>query len=202
MGAIGRAVGSVFGGITGSDKAADAQKQAAQQSAAVQREQFQATRQDLLPFVQAGKTALPQLQATMAPIDRTQALSEYFRGPEYAMLQEQAARNQLAASEAMGGMGATSTSNRLGSIAPQLAMQYLGGLEASQMDQYNRAMGLANLGQSSAAQTGAAGQQYASGAAQALTQAGQARAMGAMAPWQTLSQIGGMALGGYLGGAF
>ncbi len=202
MGAVGSFVGDTIGAITGSGDAGDAQAQAAQQSAGVQKEQFEATRKDLLPFVQAGAAALPQLQASMAPINRTQAFSDYFRGPEYAMMQEQASRNQLAANEAMGGMGATSTGNALASIAPQLAMQNLSGLEASQMDQYNRAMGLANLGQSSAAQTGAAGQQYASGAARAYQQEGEARAMQAMAPWQTASQLGGMFMSGMAMGAF
>ncbi len=202
MGAVGSFVGDTIGAITGSGDAGDAQAQAAQQSAAVQKEQFEATRKDLRPFVDVGINALPQLQQAAQPIDRTQALASYFSGPEYAMMQQQAAQNQLAASEAAGGMGATSTGNALASIAPQLGMQNLSALEASNMDQFNKYMGLANIGQSSAAQTGAAGQQYASGAARAYQQEGEARAMQAMAPWQTATQLGGMAMSGMAMGAF
>ena len=209
-------VRKVVGKITGSDRAAGAQENAAReqariadQSAKIQKEMFNQTRQDLSPFVQVGKGAIPALQQTLNPIDRTAALSQYFQGPEYQMMQEQAQRNQLAASEAMGGLGATSTANSLASIAPQLGMQHLSGLEAANMDQYNRAMGLVNLGQSSAARTGAAAQNYASGAANALGQKsnamgamGQATAMGAMAPMQTMMQLGGMAAGAMGGGMF
>ena len=209
-------VRKVVGKITGSDRAAGAQENAARaqvqigkEQAAVQRDMYNKTRQDLTPFMNAGKAALPALQQTLAPVDRTAALAQYFQGPEYEMMQDQAQRNQLAASEAMGGLGATSTANSLATIAPQLAMQHLSGLEAANMDQYNRAMGLVNLGQSSAARTGAAAQNYASGAAQALNtqaqghnMAGQAQAMGAMAPMQTMMQLGGMAMGAMGGGMF
>ncbi|NKB39469.1 MAG: hypothetical protein GKR86_00155 [Ilumatobacter sp.] len=209
-------VRKVVGKITGSDAAADAQAGAARQqgriadqSAKIQKEMFNQTREDLSPFMQAGKDAIPALQQTLNPMDRTAALSQYFQGPEYQMMQEQAQRNQLAASEAMGGLGATSTSNALAGIAPQLGMQHLSGLEAANMDQYNRAMGLVNLGQSSAARTGAAAQNYASGAAQALGQKsnavgamGQAGAMKSMAPMQTMMQLGGMAMGAMSGGMF
>jgi hypothetical protein len=195
-------VGDVIGSITGTKQAAKAQSKAADQSAQVQREMFEATQAGLAPFVQAGLTALPGIQQAMQPIDRTQALSDFYAGPEYAMMQQQASANQMAASEAMGGMGSTSTGNALASIAPQLGAQHLGMLEAQQMDQYNRGMGLLGMGQASAAQTGAAGQNYASGAAQAYQQAGAAKAGAAMAPFQMLGNLGGMALGGYLGGAF
>ena len=212
MGFVGKAIGK----ITGSDRAAGAQENAAnaqleigKEQAKVQREMYDKTRTDLQPFMDLGKGAIPALQGTLNPIDRTAALSQYFQGPEYAMMEEQAQRNQLAASEAMGGLGATSTANSLASIAPQLGMQHLGALEAANMDQYNRAMGLVNLGQSSAARTGAAAQNYASGAANALNtqaqgynQAGQAQAMGAMAPMQTMMQLGGMAAGAMSGGMF
>ena len=66
-----------------------------------------------------------------------------------------------------------------------LGQQHLGQLYGQQADKFNRYMGMANLGQNAAAQTGAAGQRYASQAGQAYQQAGEARANEAMAAFNT-----------------
>jgi len=114
-------VGDLVGGLFGTDDAADAQVEAAEKSAELQKQMYDQTRADLMPYMNFGKTMLPNVMEAMQPVNRTQALGEYFNSPEYALLSNQAANQNLAASEAMGGMGATSTSNALASIAPQLA---------------------------------------------------------------------------------
>lgn len=195
-------VGDIIGDITGANKSAEAQQQAAQQSAQISQEQFEQIQKNLSPFMEFGTNLLPALGQAMQPVNRQAELAAYYDSPEFAMQSGQARNQQLAASEATGGLGSTSTGNALASIAPQLGQNYLGMREAQQADLFNRLMGGATMGQNAAAGIGTAGQQYASQASQALQQGGAAAAGAAMAPWQTISSIGGMALGGYLGGGF
>ena len=195
-------VGDLVGGLFGTDDAADAQVEAAEKSAELQKQMYDQTRADLMPYMNFGKTMLPNVMEAMQPVNRTQALGEYFNSPEYALLSNQAANQNLAASEAMGGMGATSTSNALASIAPQLGTSYLNMLDQQRANNFNMAMGGANLGQSSAAQVGASGQNYAQGASQAFNAAGQAQAQGALAPMQTLMGLGSLGISAFGAGMF
>lgn len=195
-------VGDLVGEITGSNKAAKAQKRAAEQSAALSQEQFEQIQANLSPFMEFGQGLLPSLGQAMQPVNRQAELAAYYQSPEFAMQSGQARNQLLASAEATGGLGAGATGNALASIAPQLGQNYLGNLEAQRADLFNRLIGGATMGQNAAAGIGTAGQQYASQAGQAIQQGGAAAAGAAMAPWQTISSIGGMALGGYLGGAF
>lgn len=186
---------SLVGSALSSKKSAKAQTQAADQSAELQREQFEAVQKNLAPFLEFGSSQLPALQGVMQPLNRQQELAQYYKSPEFSMLSRQARGQQLAASEATGGLGSASTSNALAAIAPQLGMNYLGQREAQQADLFNRLMSGAGMGLNAASMTGQAGQNYASQASQAYQQAGQARAGAAMAPFNT-----GMGLlGSYIG---
>lgn len=196
MSFVGDAIGSVVGGITGSNKAADAQIDAANKSAALSKEQFDIIQQNLAPFLQFGTSQLQGLGGLMQPLDRQGELAAYYNSPEFAMLSRQARGQQLAAAEATGGLGSTSTGNALASIAPQLGMSYLGQREAQQADLFNRIFAGAGMGLNAAAQQGQAGQNYVSQASQAFGQAGAAQAGKHLAPFQTLMQVGGLATTG------
>lgn len=196
------AAGVAVGGAVLSYKA---QKDAAKTSAKasdnanqMQWDMYQQTEGNLAPFMNAGTAGLPMLMESMKPIDREQALSDYYSGGEYAMMSGQANNNLMANAEAMGGMGGSANANNLMRIAPQMGMQHLGSLEAQQMDQYNRAMGLVNMGQNAANQTGAAGQQYASQAGNNMMNAANVNAQSQMAQANTLSNaMGNLAGIGY-----
>ncbi|NBV59439.1 MAG: DNA transfer protein [Synechococcaceae bacterium WB4_2_0811] len=198
MSFVGDAIGSVIGGITGSNNAAEAQKDAANQSAALSREQFEAIQKNLAPFLQFGTSQLQGLGGLMQPLNRQQELEQFYQSPEFAMQSRQARGQQLAAAEATGGLGSTSTGNALASIAPQLGMGYLGQREAQQADLFNRLMAGAGMGLNAAAQQGQAGQNYVSQASNSFSQYGAAQAGKSLAPFNTLMQVGGMALGGGL----
>lgn len=195
MSFVGDAIGSVVGGITGSNKAADAQIDAANKSANLSQEQFQQIQQNLAPFLQFGTNQLQGLGGLMQPLNRQDELAQYYSSPEFAMQSRQARGQQLAASEATGGLGSTSTGNALASIAPQLGMGYLGQREAQQADMFNRVFAGAGMGLNAAAQQGQAGQNYASQASQAYSQAGAAQAGKATAGFNTLMGLGGMFVG-------
>ena len=193
-------VGDVIGDITGTNQAADAQTNAANQSAALSQEQFEATKADLAPFKNFGMSMIPQLANTLQPINNEQALSDYYGGGEYAMMSNQANNNLLANAEATGGLGGSTNANNLMRVAPQLGSQHLGILNAQRADNFNMLNSLYGSGLNAAAQTGQAGQNYASQAGAAYQQAGQAQAQGALAPFQTLMGLGEMAAGAYGGG--
>ncbi len=195
MSFVGDAIGSVVGGITGSNKAAEAQKDAASQSAALSKEQFEAIQKNLAPFLQFGTSQLQGLGGLMQPLNRQQELAQFYQSPEFAMQSQQARGQQLAAAEATGGLGSTSTGNALASIAPQLGMGYLGQREAQQADLFNRLMAGAGMGLNAASMQGQASQNYVSQASNAFGQYGAAQAGKHLAPFNTLMQIGGMFAG-------
>ena len=195
MSFVGDAIGSVVGGITGSNKAAKAQTNAANQSAALSKEQFQQIQQNLAPFLQFGTSQLQGLQGLMQPLDRQGELAQFYQSPEFALQSRQARGQQLAAAEATGGLGSTSTGNALASIAPQLGLSYLGQREAQQADLFNRLMSGAGMGLNAASMTGQAGQNYVSQASNAFNQAGAAQAGGAISGFNTLMGLGGTFIG-------
>lgn len=195
MSFVGDAIGSVVGGITGSNKAVKAQTNAANQSAALSKEQFESIQKNLAPFLQFGTNQLQGLQGVMQPLNRQSELATYYNSPEFALQSRQARGQQLAASEATGGLGSTSTGNALASIAPTLGMNYLGQREAQQADLFNRLMAGAGMGLNAAAQQGQAGQNYVSQASNAFNQAGAAQAGGATSGFNTLMGLGGTFIG-------
>lgn len=195
-------VGDIVGGIFGTDDAADAAQKSADQQIALQKDIYDQQTEILSPFVDFGAGLLPQLGGAMQPIDRASTLNQYYSSPEYAMLSDQARNQQLAASEATGGLGSTATGNALSSIAPQLGQNYLNQKYAEQADLFNRLMSGVNVGLGAAGGQVSAAGQYGSQASQAIGQAGAAQSGAAMAPGQILGNLGGMALGGWLGGAF
>lgn len=195
MSFVGDAIGSAVGGITGSNKAVKAQTNAANQSAALSKEQFESIQENLAPFLQFGTNQLQGLGGLMQPLNRQQELAQFYQSPEFSMQSQQARGQQLAAAEATGGLGSTSTGNALASIAPQLGLSYLGQREAQQADLFNRLMAGAGMGLNAAAQQGQAGQNYVSQASNAFNQAGAAQAGGAISGFNTLMGLGGTFIG-------
>ena len=188
-------VGDIIGDITGTNKAAEAQTNAANQSAALSKEQFEAIQKNLAPFLQFGTNQLQGLQGVMQPLNRQQELAQFYQSPEFALQSRQARGQQLAAAEATGGLGSTSTGNALASIAPTLGMSYLGQREAQQADLFNRLMAGAGMGLNAASMQGTAGQNYVSQASNAFNQAGAAQAGGAISGFNTLMGLGGTFIG-------
>ena len=188
-------VGDIIGDITGTNKAAEAQTNAANQGAALSKEQFESIQKNLAPFLQFGTNQLQGLGGLMQPLNRQQELAQFYQSPEFALQSRQARGQQLAAAEATGGLGSTSTGNALASIAPQLGLSYLGQREAQQADLFNRLMAGAGMGLNAAAQQGQAGQNYVSQASNAFNQAGAAQAGGAISGFNTLMGLGGTFIG-------
>ena len=191
-------------------KAADAQSEAAERGIEEQRRQFDAVKEILRPYVEAGTTAIGGLQpyaAAGAPaLEQQQALLG-LRGPQAqqaaiaaieqgAGFQAQVRQGEeaiLQGASATGGLRGGNVQAALGQFRPQMlereiALQYgrLGGLtNLGQTTTQN----IAQLGQSSAAGTASAGLQTGARIAGLEGQIGSAQAGGELASGKALSGV-------------
>jgi hypothetical protein len=189
IGSVGGALlgGSLVSGLLG-DKQAKRQeaaiRDATAQSTALQREQFEYLKSIMQPYQEAGASALPALQQFVnAPAEKFAFdYQAYFNSPEYAAMSQQAEQATMRNANATGGFRSGNVQAALSEIAPQLAQQGFGNAmqtfqlnQAADVNRYNRAMGLAGLGQGTAAQMGNAAQGFGQAAGQNALIAGNAK---------------------------
>ena len=193
-------VGSAVSSSAQSD-AADSQAKSAQSELELQRQMFDEQMALGQPYREFGEQYLPMLGEAMTPIDRQAELGAYYQSPEYAMMNEQARNQQLAASEATGGLGSTSTGNALGAIAPQLGQQHLAMREGQQSDLFNRLLSGVNIGLSGAGMQQQAAGTYGSQAGNIMAQNSMNQANASLAQGQlwgnTIGSLGGLAYQGF-----
>lgn len=165
--AIGGGLVSVAGGLLanrGNKKAADAANKGQQAGIDEIRRQFDLSRQDQAPWLDAGKWALPKLQATFDG-----DYSGFFNSPDYLATQEQGLKTLDMGAGARGGL--------FGGGNTRDTIKYGQGLAATQLGAYRGGLGtLAGYGQNSAQSLGAMGQQMAGNIAGSYGQMGQNRA--------------------------
>lgn len=167
---VGGGVASSLIGADAAGDAADAQAGAAQDAARIQREMFEMVRKDLAPYRDFGQSVLGPM-GNMLTGNPAQVMAQLESLPGYQFALQQGLR---ATQNAFGprGLGLSGAALRgAGDYATGLAHTTFG-------DQYNRLMGAAQLGQNSAAQTGAMGTQAGQGIGAALMAGGQAGAAG------------------------
>lgn len=190
-------VGSAAVGLYSANKAAGAQEAAAGQAAGISREQYAQTREDQAPWRLAGERALGKLEAASdyTPFGMTQFQAD--PGYAFRLSEGQKALDRQAA--ARGGLisgGALKAATRYGQEAG--SQEYQNAFNRYQTERQAKLgplQSLANVGQTSVNQLGAAGQNYAASASEAAGAAGQARASGYMGGANAIS--GGV--GSYLG---
>lgn len=188
-------------GAKGASKAARAEDQAAQRGIDLQRETRDMSLANLAPFLNAGRGGIQGLtDAANQQTDPAEFYDNYFQGQEYSQLSDQARRNMLAGAEATGGLRSTSTANLLGGIAPQLAQSAFARQQALQDANYNRQMGLVNVGLNAAGGSNAVAGGAANNMTNLIQQQGQARAGRLAAPYQAASNLLGTAGGMFVGG--
>ncbi|MBC6802045.1 hypothetical protein [Acinetobacter baumannii] len=205
------AAGSIGLGLISSNKAAKAQKNAANQAADAQiqsnqaaideqKRQFDAIQELMKPYVNAGTGALAgqqdllglngasKQQAAIDAINNSQAMQTYMQQGENAILQN---------ASATGGLRGGNTQSALSQFRPQLLNQLIN-------QQYSNLGGLTSIGQNAAAGVGNAGMQSANNIGNLLQQSGAAQAGNALAQGQaSANQWAGIGnLVGQLGGAF
>ena len=169
---------SSYLGYKGASKAADQQEEAAERSIALQREIYEKQLALSEPYRQIGTDiGLAGLTDLSSQQGQADFYRDYYDSPQYQAQAGQARNQQLAASEATGGLGATSTQNQLARIAPTLGLQALG-------QQQNLYGNLASIGQTAAgSQAGYAGT-YGANVGNLYGELGGIRAGAAALPYQ------------------
>jgi hypothetical protein len=182
-GVIGAGLGGAIEGRESVGEASQVQQQAAQGGIDEQRRQFDAIRQLLQPYNEAGTGALTQQQALLglgAPGAQQQAITGLQNSPQFAALQQQGENAILQNASATGGL-------RGGNVQGALA-QFRPALLSSLIDQqYSRLGGLTAIGQNAAAGVGNAGMQTGANVANLLGRQGQAEAGGILGQQSALT---------------
>jgi hypothetical protein len=175
-------VGSALIGSRSSSKAADVQAGAANQAADLQREQFERQVELQAPFREAGVRALPELEAASryTPF----GMKQFQADPGYAFRMSEGMKGLERSAAARGGLLSGATLKGIQRFGQDLGSQeYMNAFNRYQTERnarLNPLQSLAGMSQTSTNQLGAAGQNYANAAGQAIGAAGQARASGYM----------------------
>jgi len=190
--------------LFGANKQASAAKDAASTTAAatneatqLQREMFQQQRQDQMPWMEAGKTALNAL-IPMATNYQKFGMDQFQQDPGYAFRLSEGQKALDRSAAARGGLISGSALKAAGRYGQEMGSQeYQNAFNRYQTERnamLNPLQSLAGVGQTATNQLGAAGQNYASNVGNALinqgANAGNARMAGASAYGSALSGIG------------
>lgn len=163
--------------------AANAQAGGQQLAIGEQQRQFDLTRQDMQPWMQAGQNALGQVQALNAG-----DFSSFTQSPDYQFALDQGLQGLDRSAAARGSLNTGGHSADVLGYAQGLASQNYGNY-------YNRLAGLANVGQTTAGQLGQFGANAATNIGNAYGNIGNARASSYQARGNANSQLAGL-LGG------
>jgi hypothetical protein len=191
--------------LTGDEAARDglaAQQAAAGDANATQKYMYDQTRSDQMPWHDAGVKALGQMQD--GDYQRDFKMSDFQADPGYQFRMDEGQKALERSAAARGGLNSGGTMKALAQYSQGVASDEFNNaynrFNADRDRRYNRLSSMAGLGQTSTAQVGQAGQNYANAYGQNVTGAANAQAAyGQQQSAQTM-QMGGLALGAY-GGA-
>ena len=205
-GAVAAVGGSVLGGVMSSNssksaagKASDAQIRAAEIATEEQRRQFDAIRELMNPFVNAGTQGLigqQDLLGLNGNQAQQNAINNISNSAEFQTYLDQGQNALRQNASATGGLRGGNTQLALAQFSPQLLNQMI-------TQRYSNLGGLASLGQNAAAGVGNAGMQSANNISSLMQQTGAAQAGNALAQGQananmwsglsnTIGTLGGM----------
>ncbi len=148
------------------------------------RRQFDISREDMAPWMEAGTGALGTQRALLGQqgAEAQQSAFDAFRqSPGQAFLQARGQKNLLANASAIGGLGG-------GNVKEALVQQGVGFAQQDFGNYYNRLAGLSSTGQQTSTQLGQLGSQFAGQAATQLGNVGAARASGILGSQQASAQ--------------
>lgn len=162
---IGSAAVGAAGTAYAASQAAEAQNEASERANAGLEARYQQTRSDLSPFreigVEGANKLMGRLDQLTAPIVMDQAALEQTPGYQFARTQGLKGVQNSAAARGLGSSGAAlkGAANFATGLADQTYQTQFGLENTNRTNAYNRLMGVAQLGQNAAAQTGAYGTQ-------------------------------------------
>lgn len=155
-------IGSIIS-AWGSNKAAKAQEKASKRAVKLQRQMWQQSRQDMMPWLEAGKASLADLQRELG--------SNYEESEGYKFAVQEGEKGALSNLAALGMTNSGAALKQLTKFRMGLASQDYGTW-------YNRKAALAGAGQTQSTALASAGQNYANQAGNFMQNAGAARASG------------------------
>ena len=191
-------------GANQAGKAADAQANAAYESNANQLAMYNQNRADQMPWMQQGKTSLERLAELMQSGGRLStpfSMKDYQKTPNYEFVRGEGIRgieNSMAGRSGFGGGNMLKALARYNSgLASNEYQNSRNNFNEDQTNIFNRLSSMAGIGQTTAANLGNAGQNYANQAGQGLMNAADARAQGYTANANALSGTVNNAIGLY-----
>lgn len=204
-------ISSAAAGIYSSDKAADAQVDAARAASDVQWRMYDQTRKDNMPWMQAGQGGLNSLMELYGMVndgrgnysrsgDPKAAMKWMQMDPSYQFRLQQGQGALENSAAARGGMLSGNALRALSDYGQNTASMEFGNIA-------NRLAGLSGTGQATAQNLGGFGQNTANAVGGNMLNAGQARASGYMGRYGAVNnatdqimQMAGMAMGNGMGG--
>lgn len=186
MGIAGAVVGAAVVGGVGSSiaagSAAHAEEKAAGQASATQQQMYNTTRGDLMPFQTAGQQGTNQLMSRLGdltqPFSMSQADLEKTPGYQFDLTQGLKATNNALGARGLLNSGAAmkGAATYATGLADNTYQNQFNIDQANKTNAYNKLMGVSQLGENAAAQTGAYGTQTAQNIGQNTIGAGNAAA--------------------------
>lgn len=177
----GAVVGSAVIGAGAANKAASTQASAANRAAELQNEQYQQTRQDQMPWMQAGKAALDKL-TPLATNYQKFGMGQFQADPGYAFRLSEGQKALDRSAAARGGLISGAALKAAGRYGQEMGSQeYMNAFNRYQTEraaQLNPLQSLAGVGQTTAANLGTAGAANAANVGNLMTSGAAAQAAG------------------------
>jgi hypothetical protein len=199
---IGSAVIGAGSQIYGANKAADIQGKNADKVAAMQREQYLQTRDDLAPYRVVGEDAAGRMKSRLSELTTPISVNpQDFLDSDYYKFLEKQGLKQVGNSAAARGLGSSGAALK-GAAAfskglnSQEWMNNFNMQNTNQTNAYTRLKALVDTGQNASAQTGSFGATAAQNAGAALTGGANAGAAAANATGNSIANAAGN-IGGY-----
>jgi hypothetical protein len=180
MGFIDDTLGTNIFGKNATDRAIDAQRGATDKSLALQEEMYNTQREDMAPWLEAGREQLANLTGQMPELTRSFSMDDFQKDPGYQFRMEEGQKALERSAAARGGLGSGRMMKDLSRFGQGLASQeYQNAYSRFNQDQanrYNRIANLAGVGQAAAGQMGQYAGAYGTNASNLLTNMGNAQA--------------------------
>lgn len=202
-------VGKAIGSLTGANKqakaatqAANTQLEASREATKVQKDMYDQTRKDLMPYADAGRGSLSQLMGQMGPngyFNQTYDGQDIYSDPSYQFRLNEGLDAVQSGAAAQGGLLSGATLKALQGYGQDMASQEYQNaynrFNADQTNRYNRLSNIVGLGQNAAAQQGNAGMQTAQAVANNTMSGANAQAAGQIAAGNKTANNFGSVLG-------
>lgn len=191
MSFVGKAIGSLTGANSqakAATQAANTQLKASREATQVQKDMYDQTRKDLMPYADAGRGSLSQLMGQMGPngyFNQTYDGQDIYSDPSYQFRLNEGLDAVQSGAAAQGGLLSGATLKALQGYGQDMASQEYQNaynrFNADQTNRYNRLSNIVGLGQNAAAQQGNAGMQTAQAVANNTMSGANAQAAGQIA---------------------